>query len=92
MRGTGEWLPCRVHILVYAYERKALKRAIRVNLNGTDACFASVEDLIIHKISAGRPRDLEDIRGILLKNTNLDLTCLRDWLKEFDRIRGRSIL
>ncbi len=72
------------------YEREALKRAIRVNLNGTDVRFASVEDLIIHKIFAGRPRDLEDVRGILLKNTNLDLTYLREWLKEFDRSMGET--
>src|SRR5215472_15466543 len=52
-----------------AYERAALKRAVRVNLNGTDVCFASVEDLIIHKIFAGRPREVEDARNILLKHT-----------------------
>jgi len=72
------------------YERQALPRAIPVNLNGTDVHFASVEDLIIHKIFAGRPRDLEDVRGILLKNTNLDLTYLRHWLKEFDRSMGEA--
>jgi len=49
------------------YEREALQRAIRVNLNGTDVRFACVEDLIIHKIFAGRPRDLEDVRGICLR-------------------------
>jgi len=70
------------------YERQALERAIPVNLNGTVVRFASVEDLIIHKIFAGRPRDIEDVRGILLKNTNLDLTYLRHWLKEFDRSMG----
>ena len=66
-------------------ERQALQRAIPVNLNGTVVRFASVEDLIIHKIFAGRPRDLEDVRGILLKNRNLDVTYLRDWLKDLDR-------
>jgi len=72
------------------YERGALQRALRVNLNGTDVRFASAEDLIIHKIFAGRPRDLEDVRGILLKNKELDLTYLRRWLKEFDRTMGEA--
>jgi predicted nucleotidyltransferase len=72
------------------YERGALQRALRVNLNGTDVRFASAEDLIIHKIFAGRPRDLEDVRGILLKNKELDLTYLRRWLKEFDRTVGEA--
>lgn len=70
------------------YEREALERAVRVNLNGTDVRFASVEDLIIHKVFAGRPRDLEDVRGILLKNRDLNLTYLRHWLREFDRSLG----
>jgi hypothetical protein len=72
------------------YERQALQRAIPINLNGTDVRFASVEDLIIHKIFAGRPRDFEDVQGILLKNANLDLTYLRHWLKEFDRSTGEA--
>jgi hypothetical protein len=72
------------------YEREALKRAIRVNLDGTDIRFASVEDLIIHKVFAGRPRDLEDVRGILLKNKNLDLAYLRHWLKDFDHSVGEG--
>jgi DNA-directed RNA polymerase subunit F len=46
--------------------------------------------LIIHKILAGRPRDLEDARSILLKHTNLGLTYLRRWLKEFDRSMGEA--
>ena len=72
------------------YEREALQRTLRINFNGTDVCFASAEDLIIHKIFAGRPRDIEDVRGILLKNKNLDLTYLRHWLKEFDRSMGEA--
>jgi hypothetical protein len=72
------------------YERQALQRTIPVNLNGTDVRFASVEDLIIHKIFAGRPRDLEDVKGVLLKNMNLDLAYLRHWLTEFDRSTGEA--
>ena len=72
------------------YERVALERAVRVNLNGTDVCFASAEDLIIHKIFAGRPRDFEDARSILLKHTKLDFTYLRGWLTEFDRSMGEA--
>jgi hypothetical protein len=30
-------------------------------LSGTRVMFAPVEDVIIHKVFAGRPRDLEDL-------------------------------
>ena len=67
------------------YERQAISRAKAVPLSETDVMFASVEDVIIHKIFAGRPRDLEDVRSILLKNKDLDKTYIRKWLGEFEK-------
>ena len=55
------------------YEQQALKRARRVSMGKTEVCFASLEDLIIHKILAARPRDLEDVSSMLCKNRTLDL-------------------
>jgi hypothetical protein len=34
----------------------------------------------------------EDVRDILVKNTNLDLPYLRHWPKEFDRSMGEGFL
>jgi predicted nucleotidyltransferase len=67
------------------YERQAISRAKTVLLSGTNVMFASVEDVIIHKIFAGRPRDLEDVRSILLKNPHMDRTYVRKWLREFEK-------
>ncbi|MCK9264724.1 MAG: nucleotidyltransferase family protein [Deltaproteobacteria bacterium] len=66
------------------YEAQAIKRANRVQILGTEVCFASPEDMIIHKIFAGRPRDREDVRSILLRNDDLDIPYIRSWLDEFD--------
>lgn len=55
-----------------------------MDLCGTEVSFASPEDIIVHKIFARRPRDLEDARGILLKNPGLDRTYILQWLQEFD--------
>jgi len=74
------------------YERQAIKRARRVLLGGTQVCFASLEDLIIHKVLAGRPRDLEDLRSVMLKNKVFDLEYVRHWLGEFDRSLGERSL
>jgi len=70
------------------YEQQALKRARRVPIGGIQVCFASLEDLMIHKVLAGRPRDLEDLRIVLLKNPAFDLEYVHRWLGEFDRSLG----
>ena len=36
------------------------------------------------KVVAGRPRDIEDVRGIILKNPKFDRTYIVDWLAQFD--------
>ena len=51
---------------------------------GQEVAFASPEDLIIHKIFAGRPRDMEDVRFIIIKNPGIDRKYIRNWLKEFE--------
>jgi len=67
------------------YERQAIQRARPISFGDTAAMFASMEDVIIHKIFAGRPRDLEDVRSIILKNPDFDREYTRKWLNEFDR-------
>ena len=67
------------------YEQEAIRRANRVRIGRTEVSFASLEDLLIHKIVAGRPRDLEDARQILLKNPDFDRQYVERWLGEFDK-------
>jgi len=74
------------------YEREAMNRVHRVSVGKATVHFAAPEDVIVHKITAGRPRDLEDVRTILLKNRDLDLAYVRAWLAEFDRGLGESYL
>ncbi len=66
------------------YEAEAIKRAKKIKIMGEEVSFASPEDVIIHKIFAKRPRDIEDVRTIILKNPGIDVQYIRDWLKEFD--------
>jgi hypothetical protein len=66
------------------YERQAIGRAVKIRFGSRFVRFASVEDLVVHKIIAGRPRDIEDARLVLAKNPNIDEKYLRSWLKEFE--------
>jgi hypothetical protein len=66
------------------YETDAIKRARKITIMDQEVCFASPEDLIIHKIFAGRPRDLEDVWSVILKNPGIDTQYIKNWLKEFD--------
>lgn len=65
------------------YERQAIDRAVTVSIRSAQVRFASVEDLIVHKMLAGRPRDYEDVTGVLLKQPHLDLPYIRHWLRQF---------
>lgn len=87
-------LPCeepdsgiRVDLLLSftPYEREAIAHARAVVIGGTRVRFVTPEDLIVHKVVAGRPRDLEDVKSVLLKNPDLDLAHVRLWLREFAR-------
>ena len=68
-----------------SYEEQALRRAKAVRMGKVEVKFASLEDLIIHKVIAGRPRDLEDAERVLAKNPDLDRDYVLSWLSEFDR-------
>ncbi len=65
------------------YELAAIARGVDVVLDGEPVRFASAEDLVIHKIIAGRPVDHQDVEGILLKNPDIDATDIRQWLARF---------
>ncbi len=66
------------------YEQQALARAHSVRIGGADVRFVSLEDLVVHKIIAGRPRDLDDIEAVLRKNPAADLGAITRWLGEFE--------
>jgi predicted nucleotidyltransferase len=74
------------------YEHQAIQNAKQVKIGTQDVCFASLEDVIIHKVIAGRPRDLEDVRSVILKNPDYNLNYIKKWLTEFDVSLGEDYL
>ena len=94
-------LPCadretgiRVDLIlsITPYEQQAMGRVRRVKIGKAEVRFASLEDLVIHKVVAGRPRDLEDIKGALLKNPGVDVGYLKRWLGEFAAATGEPLV
>ncbi|MEX2583651.1 MAG: DUF6036 family nucleotidyltransferase [Gemmatimonadota bacterium] len=75
------------------YEVQAIRRAEPVDLAGIPVPFASAEDLILHKLLAGRPRDIEDVTGVVSrKGSALDWEYLLRWAREFAVVAGREHL
>jgi len=74
------------------YEKQAIKRAFDIKFGNTIVKFSSLEDLIIHKIIAGRAIDIEDVRSIILKNPDYNTKYIKRWLQEFDKSLNEKFL
>jgi hypothetical protein len=73
------------------YEREALKRVDTRRILGNEVPYASIEDVLIHKMVAGRPRDIEDVRGILARRHKRNDSYILRWLGEFGKSINRSL-
>lgn len=74
------------------YERQAIQRSKGIKIGRSEVKIAALEDVVIHKIIAGRPRDLEDVESILLKNPDYDARYIEKWLVEFDNSLRKNFL
>lgn len=74
------------------FERAAIDRAVTVRLGSTDVRFVTPEDLIVHKVVAGRPRDLEDVRSIVARQPRLDRQRVEQTLREFESLLEAPLL
>jgi predicted nucleotidyltransferase len=73
------------------FEKEAIKRVKKVKYNGTTIKIASLEDVVIHKMVAGRPRDIEDIVAMLSKNTEFDSKYILSSLRKFDLLLDKNL-
>lgn len=61
------------------YQRAAFSRRTRVRFLGSDRWMIAPEDLVLHKLLAGRRKDLVDIEDVLRLRTALDRAYLERW-------------
>jgi hypothetical protein len=74
-------------------EETFLERVVRVDLEGLSVPVASPEDIIVMKLLAGRPKDLEDIRNVLAERFDkLDLSYMRSMTAMLEEALGQSDL
>ncbi len=66
------------------YEKEAIDRAVRIRVMDQIVRFSTPEDLIIHKVITGNHFDLDDVRKILSRSLELNLSLIRRTLKNFD--------
>lgn len=73
------------------YERQAIGRADRLAIGEVRVPVATAEDLILHKLFAGRPRDLEDAESVVRRRGGaLDWGYIERWADEFRAVPGRE--
>ena len=75
-------------------EEEFVRRAVQVELApGVTVPIISAEDLIVTKVLAGRPKDLDDVRGVLVAQAGrVDLTAARETLTMLEDALGVSDL
>lgn len=62
------------------YQLQAIDRSIPELLEGQEVPVLAVEDVILHKLIAGRFQDLADVEAILATSPDLDQEYLREWI------------
>lgn len=82
-----------VVLSVSGLEDEFLRRAVSLDVDGLEVRVISAEDLVITKILAGRPKDVEDARLILKrKRSSLDHVRIRGVLSELEEALDQSDL
>jgi len=76
------------------YEEEVMRRAVDYDLEtGKAVRICSAEDLIIHKCVSGRPQDISDVNGVLMRqNKKLDVAYIRKWLRAFAELTEPEVL
>lgn len=65
------------------FEKEAIERSQLVKSGGVSFRIPTPEDLVIMKAIARRPKDYEDIRGIVSLHPDMDKRRIEHWVRQF---------
>ena len=86
-------LPVDIILAGPGLEEQFLARAVRFSIGGVMTPVVSAEDLVVMKVLAGRPKDVDDARGVLQRQIGrLDTRRMLSLLAELDQALDRSDL
>ena len=71
------------------FERETLDRSVLVSFSGLTLPLPTVEDLVIMKLVACRPRDIADVEGILSMHSSVDVVRIRRCVSDFAALLER---
>ncbi len=77
---TPTAMPVDLVIAGSSLHAEFLARRRFVDIGGLRVPMLSPEDLVVTKILAGRPKDIEDVRGVLLEQPRLNIESVRELL------------
>ncbi len=66
------------------YDKMTFARSNIIEVDEYGVKFASLEDIIIHKMVSGKPGDFEDIKSIVSKNRDFQDDYISRWLNRYD--------
>jgi hypothetical protein len=90
MRHTHSAIDLDVILGGLPFEQSAIERATMHTIAGLSVRLPRVEDLLIMKAVARRPKDLEDIRGLLDAHPEADVDEVRSFVSDFATAAGMA--
>jgi hypothetical protein len=88
MRHSKSGIDLDVIVAGLPFEQQAVERGRVHDVAGVSIRLPTVEDLLVMKAIARRPRDLEDIQGLLTAHPDADIAAARRWVREFSAAAG----
>lgn len=89
---TSSGIPLDIALGALPFEERTVARASGWEVPGTEALrTCTAEDLVVHKVFAGRDRDWSDVRGVIARQGDrLDVDLVTDELRPLLEAKGTT--